>query len=133
MVRVDVRRSMQSAIVASTLFARIAPVALVALLASACSIGWQDQQISTVEVLDDERTLVVGYHCDADASVEAEETADEVRLTFRVSGAYRGDCADAEEVKLDAPLAGRRVIDAPHETEIDPCRATTLPTGQPCS
>jgi hypothetical protein len=102
------------------------------LVVGGCGIGWKDQPISTVEVSDDERTLLVGYHCDPDSSLKAEETAYEVRLTFRVYGGEGNDCARYEEIELDSPLGDRRVIDASNDEEIVPCRAP-LPSGQPCS
>jgi hypothetical protein len=108
-------------------------VVLALLMVGGCGIGWKDQPISTVEVSDDERTLLVGYHCDLDSSLKAEETSDKVRLTFRVYGGEGIDCARYEEVKLDSPLGDRRVIDASNEEEIVPCRAPSQPSGQPCS
>lgn len=99
--------------------------ALAVVVAGACGIGWRDQAISQVSVGEDDRTLVVGYHCDADASVVADETADQVRLTFRVYGSAAGDCARAEEVRLDAQLAGRQIIDASSGRTIAPCPLST--------
>lgn len=132
MGREGVRRDMRSA--SSRLTQRVwGASVVVVLLASSCGMGWKDQPISTVEVNGDERTLVVGFHCDIDASVAAEESPDEVRLTFRVEGGNRGDCADFAEVELDSPLGDRRVVDASNGEEIVPCRAPSLPPGQPCS
>jgi len=107
-------------------------VVVVPLLALACGDSWTDQPIATVEVRDDDRTLVVGYHCDYNASIEAEETDEEVRLTFRVNGGNRGDCADVEELELDAPLEERDLIDTSNGEEITPCRAMS-PAGGPCN
>jgi hypothetical protein len=42
--------------------------------------------------------------------VNPTETADEVRLSFRVYDRDSGDRADTEQVTLDAPLGDRRVI-----------------------
>lgn len=133
MGRHGVRRDMRSASSRSTQLVRGVSVVIALLLAGGCGLGWKDQPISTVEVSDDERTLVVGYHCDVDASVVAEESSDEVRLIFRVDGGNRGDCADVEEVELDSPLGDRQVVDASNGEEIVPCRAPSLPSGQPCS
>jgi hypothetical protein len=133
MGRHAVRRDMRSASSRSTQLVRGASVVVALLLASSCGLGWKDQLISTVEVSGDERTLVVGYHCDVDASLDAEETADEVRLRFRVYGGNRGDCADVEQVELDSPLGDRQVIDASKDEAIVPCRAPSLPSGQTCS
>lgn len=90
------------------------------LLTGGCGLGWEALPITTVEVGDDGRTLVVGYHCDADSSLEAEESAAEVRLSLRVYGGSRGDCADVEEVKLGSPLGDRRIVDASNEADILP-------------
>jgi hypothetical protein len=109
-----------------------APLVVALLVMGGCGIGWKDQPISTVEVSGDGRTLVVGSHCDPDWSLAAEETADEVRLTFRVYGGQGDDCARSEEIELDSPLGDRRVIDASNNEEVVPCRGT-LPSGQPCS
>lgn len=133
MGRHGVRRDMRSASSRSNPLVRSASVVVAVLLASSCGVGWKDQPISTVEVSTDERTLVVGYHCDVDASLDAEETVDEVRLTFRVYGGNRGDCADVEEVELDSPLGDRQVIDASNGETVVPCRAPSLPSGQPCN
>lgn len=133
MSRHGVRRDMRSASSGSTNLVLGASVVVALLLVSGCGLGWKDQPISTVEVSDDERTLVIGYHCDVDASLVAEESPDEVRLIFPVHGGNRGDCADFEEVELDSPLGDRQVIDALNDEEIVPCRAPSLPSGQPCS
>lgn len=98
---------------------------------SSCGIGWKDQPISTVEV-QDERTLIVGYHCDYDASIDAEETIAEVRLTFRGYGGNRGECADFEQVQLAAPLAKRTIIDTSTGEPVVPCRPQASPVGEPC-
>lgn len=129
----DVGRNMRSARVELRRLARTTSVAVLLLVVSACGVGWQDQQISMVEVLDDERTLVVGYHCHHDASIEAEETSEVVRLSMRVYGGSRGDCAEGDEVEVDAPLAGRTVIDTSNDAEIVPCGASASPAGRPCS
>lgn len=76
--------------------------------------------------------LLVGDHCDPGSSLEAEETADEVRLSFRVYGGEGNDCARYEEIELDSPLGDGRMIDASNGEEIVPCRAP-LPSGQLCS
>jgi hypothetical protein len=81
------------------------------LMVAGCGIGWSDRPISVVEVQEDDRTLLVGYHCELDASVEVEEAPDEVRLTFRSYGSTGADCAKSEEVRLADPLAGRRLVD----------------------
>ncbi len=70
---------------------------------------------------------MVGYHCDADASVAAVESADEVRLTFRVYGRTGNGCARSEEIQLDKPLGDRRIVDAATGEEVQPCRASALP------
>lgn len=127
-----VRRDMRSASSRSTQLVRGVSVVVALLLASSCGIGWKDQPISIVEVSGDERTLVVGYHCAVDASLVAEESSEEVRLTFRIYGGSRGDCAALEEVELDSPLGDRQVIDASNGEEIVPCRAQSLPAGQSC-
>ena len=98
---------------------------------SSCGIGWKDQPISTVEVRD-ERTLVVGFHCDHDSNIDAEETTGEVRVTFRVYGGNRGECAESEEVRLAAPLGGRTIIDTSTGERVVPCRPSASPDGQPC-
>ena len=87
----------------------IVPVGVVIL--SACGVGWKDNRISEVTVGEDGRTLTVGWHCHLDASVNAIETADEVRLSFRVYDRSKGDCADAEQVTLDEPVGNRTIID----------------------
>jgi hypothetical protein len=110
----------------------LALVVLASAVLSGCGIGWNDQQISTVEVAEDDTTLWVGYHCDVDASVVAEEHPDEVRLTFRVYGHTGNDCADSVEVRLDRPLADRRLVDASNDAAITPCRPAPTTTGVPC-
>ncbi|MFN7150697.1 MAG: hypothetical protein ACK4V6_14630 [Microthrixaceae bacterium] len=109
-----------------------AVAALGVLVAGGCGIGWHDQQISAVEVHDDDRTLLVGYHCELDASVEVEETPEEVRLTFRAYGSTGNDCATSEEVLLADPLAGRRLVDTSNGSEITPCRRTAATLGDGC-
>ena len=99
------------------------------LLASSCGLGWHDQQLGSVDVGDDGRTLFVGWHCEDDATVEAEELPDEVRLTFRVDGQSGNDCARSEQVRLAAPLGDRRLVDGSNGKEIVPCRPEAEPTG----
>jgi hypothetical protein len=96
-------------------------VAITAVLFGAgCGIGWEDQAISHVSVSEDDRTLIVGWHCHQDSSVTVEETSDEVRLRLRVYS-YRGDCASGTEVTLREPLGGRTIIDASAGTAVEPC------------
>lgn len=99
------------------------------LMVAGCGIGWQDRPISVVEVQEDDRTLLVGYHCELDASVEVEETQDEVRLEFRAYGSTGNDCANSEEVQLVDPLAGRRLIDTSNGAEITPCPSAAAAVG----
>ena len=52
--------------------------------------------------------------CNKHPVVEAEETKQEVRLTVTVdkpSGEGEGDCADGDDVTLEAPLGDRIVVD----------------------
>jgi hypothetical protein len=102
--------------------ARASIAALVAVLAAGCALAWNDAPISMVAVDQDETSLIVGYHCHMDSSLEAEETSEEVRLTFRTYDEPRGDCADFERVELDEPLGQRRLIDTSTGDELTPCR-----------
>ena len=99
------------------------------LMAAGCGIGWQDRPVSVVEVQEDDRTLLVGYHCELDASVTADETPEELRLTFRSYGSTGNDCANSEEVQLADPLAGRRLIDTSNGAEITPWRTAAAVGG----
>jgi hypothetical protein len=87
----------------------VAGLSLVA-AAAACGVGWHDQAIGEVTA-PDERTLMVGVHCNPDASVEVSETDQEVVLKLRVYDDSMGDCASFERVELESPLADRTVID----------------------
>jgi hypothetical protein len=52
--------------------------------------------------------------CNKHPVVEAEETTQEVRLTVTAdepSGDGEGDCADGDDVTLEAPLGDRIVVD----------------------
>jgi len=52
--------------------------------------------------------------CNRNPSVDAEETSEEVRLTVTAdepSGDGENDCADGDDVTLEAPLGDRIVID----------------------
>jgi len=50
--------------------------------------------------------------CNAEVSAELVETATSVRVAVESKGGDRfADCADGIEVRLDRPLADRRVID----------------------
>lgn len=64
----------------------------------------------------------MGYHCHSDSSLDAAETNDEVRLSFRAYDTAIGDCAVVEQVTLDDPLAGRRIVDTATGDEVEPCR-----------
>jgi hypothetical protein len=83
----------------------------VVLLASACGTGWSGQAINDVQFVDGGRVLVVGTHCNPDASLEVSESLEAVSLKLRVKGSSEGDCARSERVELDAPLGNRAVID----------------------
>jgi hypothetical protein len=78
---------------------------------ASCGADWDDERVGEVRVEEDGRTLTVGWHCHPDASVKATEEGDEVTIELRVSGDYRGDCAEAEQVTLDEPLGARTIID----------------------
>lgn len=83
-------------------------VAVLALVLASCG-GWQGMPIDAVEA--DGRRLLVGVHCEDDARVQVEESADEVVLSLQGKGRLLGECADAIEVLLDEPPGDRTVID----------------------
>ena len=94
----------------------------VVLAAPGCALAWNDAPISAGAIDPDETSLIVGYHCHMDSSLEAEETSEEVRLTFRTYDERRGDCADIERIELDEPLGERRLIDTSTGDELTPRR-----------
>lgn len=115
---------------------RVASVAVAALAAvpvlASCALAWSDQPIGSVTIAEDDRTLTVGHHCHHDTSVHAEVDPTEERLTFRTYDDAIGDCANVEQVTLDAPLAGRPLVDATTGQDIEPCREDRSDSGAVC-
>lgn len=87
-----------------------AALAAAAVFAGCGGDEWRATEIGLVEVAD--QRLIVGPHCNDDARVTAEETDEEILVSFEVKGEVEGECYGVAEVVLDEPVGDRTLIDA---------------------
>jgi outer membrane murein-binding lipoprotein Lpp len=88
---------------------RRAAVALLAMLLSACSANADILEASTQG---DERTLnLIVDTCNADLTIEVEESRSRVVVTVKARNDTSDDCLDGVVVHLDQPLGDRRLLD----------------------
>lgn len=89
-------------------------LAMVAVIAGACALLPRGVEVTSASLVqgDEQRLGLEVQTCNADHRVDVEETDTEVTVTITARNDTRDDCQDVVEVRLQAPLAGRPLIDA---------------------
>jgi len=85
-------------------------IVLIASAACATDDGWATAKAERVWVDSDDRTLTIGLHCHPQSRAAVDQHDDGVFIHWELLGDSFGDCLDAEQVVLDAPLAERDVF-----------------------
>jgi hypothetical protein len=95
-------------------------MAVVVVLLSGCSLMPRSVPVTAASLVDgDERRIALSIPtCDADHTVEVDETPSEVTVAVTARNDTTDDCLDALTVELSSPLASRPLIDARSGDEI---------------